>query len=79
MNIAQNIISKLGGYQIAAEILKTDISTVYRWTYPKERGGTGGTIPAKQQPKILKAALEKGIEVSPADFFDMPKLRKGKP
>ena len=45
------------------------ISNVYRWTYPRERGGGGGLIPAVHQRVILVKAKERGIEISPDDFF----------
>lgn len=40
-----------------------------RWAYPKTRGGTDGHIPAKRMRKLLAAAQERGIELSPTDFF----------
>lgn len=68
-NPAEIIISKFGGAPALAEILDVDPSRVYRWAYPRERGGTDGHIPSKRQSKILEEAKKRGIKVSPADFF----------
>ena len=46
-----------------------DITRVHRWTYPKDRGGTGGLIPADVQQLLLDAAVKRGIELTPAHFF----------
>lgn len=42
---------------------------VLRWTYSKERGGTGGLIPADMQPILLRVAREEGLPLTPDDFF----------
>lgn len=63
------VIEKFGGYAPVAEILGIDVSRVYRWTYAPDKGGTGGTIPQKHQIPLMAAAREKGIALSPADFF----------
>ena len=70
--VAERIIKKFkGGESEIAELLGCDISRVYRWTYPKNRGGTGGTIPQKRQVELLQKAPLKGVSLSPADFFDV--------
>lgn len=66
---ATTIIEKFGGYARVAELLNCDVSRVYRWTYPVENGGTGGTVPAKQQAPLLEAAKRTGVNLTPADFF----------
>lgn len=66
---AELIIGKFGGHSKIAEVLGVDVSRVYRWTYPEDRGGTGGLIPQKHQVRLLEAAPELGIELAPADFF----------
>lgn len=68
-NTAQHIIDKCGGPRATAELAEVDVSRVHRWTYPKERGGTGGIIPAKRQALILRKAREQGIDLTPNDFF----------
>lgn len=76
MNQAQRIIEKCGGgdagrgVAIVAEITGIHRSRIWRWTYPKERGGTGGTIPSNHQQEILVRARERGIDLTPEDFFE---------
>jgi hypothetical protein len=70
-DVAKNIIEKFGGAKCVAEICGVDVSRVYRWTYPKgQRRGTGGLIPSWHQHTLLSAAIYKGIELTPADFFE---------
>jgi hypothetical protein len=47
-----------------------DVSRVYRWTYAKDVGGTGGHVPTKHQQTLLDRAREAGIDLSPHDFFE---------
>lgn len=70
MSIAQHIIDKCGGVEATARIVDQSVSWVYRWTYSKERGGTGGAVPRKAQEKILQAARSGLVDVVPADFFE---------
>jgi hypothetical protein len=70
MNAAERIIELCGGPVVVAEICGTDISTVYRWTYPLERGGTGGTVPAGRHQRLLSGARLRGIDLRPEHFFD---------
>lgn len=70
-NIALNIISKFGGHDVVSHIVGIDRSNVHRWTYPKDKGGTGGIIPARHQPVLLAKAQEMGIDLKPSDFFDL--------
>lgn len=72
MNPAQRVIEKCGGPQAVAKMVGVDVSRVHRWTYPKARGGSDGLIPSQQQQALLNAARESGIDLQPADFFDLP-------
>ena len=64
-NQAQRIVDKFGGFPALAKALgRRDISALYRWTKPKEKGGTGGRIPQNHIPALLAAARARGIEVS---------------
>ncbi len=66
MGTVENIIAKFGGLTALATALgHRHPTTVQGW---KARG----VIPARQQARILAAARERGIELSPADFFDAP-------
>ncbi len=69
VNVAQRIIEKCGGPEAVAALAGVHVSRVYRWTYPRERGGTGGLIPTRHQTALLEKARDKGIELTPADFF----------
>lgn len=71
-NIAEHIISKCGGVNVVASWTGVTTKTVHCWTYEREKGGTGGIIPAKYQPTILKQAVDSGIPLSPDDFFYVP-------
>lgn len=66
---ASTVIEKCGGHAAVAEILGINLSSVYRFTYPRERGGTGGLIPTRYQRTLLAAARERGLDLTPEDFF----------
>lgn len=73
VSISEAIIKKFGGPQVVAKICGVDVSRVYRWTYPKgRRHGTGGLIPLNHQHTLLSAAVERGVDLSPDDFFNLP-------
>lgn len=75
---AQSIISKFGGARELARTLKEcsdDIndhynpSTIYRWMYPRDKGGTGGEVPTAALKSILKCARLAGIMLSTKDLY----------
>lgn len=51
-------------------------SVIYRWLYPKERGGTGGIIPGSAMPALHKAAFVAGIYLTPEDLDIRPTIKK---
>jgi len=69
MSPAQRIIEKCGGVTRTAELVGRSESWVYRWTYPRERGGTGGLVPRQAQFALLDAARDGKVDIQPADFF----------
>lgn len=69
MTPAQNIIKKCGGVAATAKLVGRTESVVYRWTYEKKLGGTGGTVPNKAQTKLLEAAARGEVDIRPEDFF----------
>lgn len=69
--IADHVIAKCGGVQTVADWLGISLPQVYKFTYDKERGGTGGIIPARHQPTLLQKSREVGGDLQPADFFDV--------
>lgn len=72
-NVASRIIAKCGGHQAVAEMVGVDVSRVHRWTYSRERGGTGGLIPTRHQATLMQEARERGLPLEPADFFPAEK------
>jgi hypothetical protein len=77
MNPASRVISICGsgdfsrGVAIISDITGADRSRVHRWTYPKERGGTGGVIPSQHQQRILDWARENDVPLRPEHFFEV--------
>lgn len=64
---AATIIEKFHGARPLAAALsgvlgrRVSPSTVYRWTYPVEKGGTGGVIPTAKRRVLSQAARLHGI------------------
>ena len=69
MNVAQHIIQKCGGARKVATITGRTLSVVHRWSYPRERGGTDGVIPAEAQNLLWAAAQRNEVELTAEDFF----------
>lgn len=69
-SIAENVIEKFGDKATVANILGLSVTQIYRFTYPKKKGGTGGLIPAEHQQTLLNEARARGIKLFPSDFFD---------
>ncbi|CAB4121016.1 hypothetical protein UFOVP7_14 [uncultured Caudovirales phage] len=67
-NQAEKIISKFGNARRLAELIGVHPVNVYRWTYPRARGGTDGLIPTSSLAKILLAARTDGILLTLDDF-----------
>lgn len=66
---AENIIKKFGGAGRLAVALGKPRSTIYKWTYPTEKGGTGGVIPHWNYGAIKEIADLNGIELTEEDFI----------
>lgn len=64
--VAARVIAKCGGVKQTAKKAGFAESWVYRWTYPRHRGGTGGEVPQPAQRKLVRLGI-----CEPADFFDM--------
>lgn len=69
---AKTVIEKIGGADAVAKVTGRDVSRVYRWMYPRERGGTGGVIPHPEARKLLEHAAANDIALAPGDFFAAP-------
>ena len=72
MEPAETVIIKLGGAQVIAEALGLSTKQVHCWSYPRERGGTGGIIPSKHQPKLLALAKRLRKKLHPSDLIPAP-------
>lgn len=65
---AQRVIAKFGGALKLAAAMDIDASCVYRWTYPKSRGGSGGVIPGKSIANVLRVARLHGVMLTAEDL-----------
>lgn len=66
LNPAHSIIEACGGVARVAEITKYSDAWIHRWTYPEDKGGTGGRIPPKAQQKLLEARARGDVAFEPA-------------
>lgn len=75
---AENLIRKFGGPRKLVETIKaicTDpnehltYSSVYRWLYPKEAGGTGGEVPLQSLKVLLRIARRAGVDLKHDDVY----------
>lgn len=69
MEPALTIIEICGGVAAVAAMTGRSEARVRRWTYPKDRGGSDGIIPAEVQIALLGCATRRGIDLKPAHFF----------
>ena len=72
MEPANTIIELCGGFKAVSAITGRDETRVRRWTYSKERGGSGGLIPSDMQQVLMRAARAKGLPLAPEHFFPAP-------
>lgn len=63
LNPAYQVIEELGGKREVADALALDKSTLSRWC-KEPPGGTGGVIPQRYWPQLLKMARAKGVDIS---------------
>lgn len=74
---AERVINKFGGARnLYRAILELGMvhefrspATIYRWTYPRTKNGTGGFIPSSALPIIQLAARKQGILLTPEDLL----------
>lgn len=67
--VSKRLIEKLGGVRAVAGMLNLSTQAVHKWTKPKDKGGTGGFIPAPRQIELMVAAKQRGLELNETDFF----------
>jgi hypothetical protein len=74
---AARVIAKFGGAQVLGKALARvsgrDRSRVYRWGYPKSKGGTGGVIPSSVIADVLTAARLEGVHLTAEDLDPRPR------
>lgn len=73
MGQAERVIAIFGSARRVARLLCLSPATVYRWSYPVQRGGTGGLIPSEYHQALLDLAAVEGVDLRPDDFFDRPR------
>ena len=74
---AERIIDKFGGARNLSRATRLlgsaskyrSPAVIYRWTYSRERGGTGGRIPSSALDAVLEAARLEGILITPHDLY----------
>lgn len=71
---AKSVIAKIGTEKVA-EITGKHVSRVYRWMYPKDKGGTGGFIPSEDAKALLAWARKNDIALSPSEFLEVASER----
>jgi transposase-like protein len=76
MKPASTIIEALGGAAAVARIVGVHRTSVYRWTWRKSEGGTGGTIPASHIGTIIAFARQKNLNIQLEHFFGDMRARK---
>ncbi len=77
---AERIINKFGGVPNLVKALETagrprHRQNIYRWTWPRERGGTGGVIPTSALEDVAEAARIEGVLLTPDDFDPRVKVK----
>lgn len=68
-NQAQKIIAKFGGARKLAALLGYSPVRCYKWTYEREKGGSGGFVSHDCIPAIKLAAELEGIELTAEDWM----------
>lgn len=74
MTQAERVIKFFGGARALSKILTglghpRDPASIYRWTHPKSKRGTGGMVPGSAWPLLLRAAEAQGLELT-AEIMD---------
>ena len=67
-NQAMKIINRFGNARQLAKLIDTDPCNVYRWSYPREKGGTDGLIPTRAMGKVMAAARINGVLLTIEDL-----------
>lgn len=68
-------ITRICGVDRLSKWANVSVTQVYRWDYPREKGGSGGVIPSAHHQPILDGARTDQIALTPADFFAVPEAK----
>lgn len=66
---AKIVIDRFGNHARVASILGIHKTSVHRWDYPREKGGSDGKIPSKHHRPLLDAAKAEGIKLLARDLI----------
>ena len=66
---AKSIIEAFGGVDAVAKIVGRNRASVFRWTYPKDKGGTSGLIPTECQSVLYNHAVKHKMDLKAEDFM----------
>lgn len=69
LNPAHDIIAALGGNTAVGAICGVSRTSVWKWSQPREYGGTGGIIPSQHASKLIDAGKRAGVEIPLAAFI----------
>lgn len=69
MEPANSIITRLGGTAAVQKATSISRYRVWRWTQPREKGGTGGLIPQRHHVALLDYARATDVPLTAADFL----------
>jgi hypothetical protein len=69
---AASIVRQLGGFSVVAKLCNLHFTQVWRWTQPRSKKGTGGTIPQRHHLLLLAVAKKAGVPLTAADFLPLP-------
>jgi amino-acid N-acetyltransferase len=79
---ASRLIEKFGGAYKLSKLLglagdPRTPATIYRWNYPRSRGGSDGIVPSNAWPAIMRAARLEGLVLT-SDDIDPRKYQETK-
>ncbi len=72
---ASRVIAKFGSpYKLVAAMKAVDgktraASSIYRWGYPRSKGGSDGQIPTRALRLVMDAARMEGIFIAAEDLY----------
>lgn len=64
-------IDAFGSVSALAEAIRFPAHRIYRWRQDAGKGGRDGRVPDDAQADILRAARERGIQLTAEDLIDM--------